>query len=153
MEDDWVELPAGWIEGLNVDRYLTSPTYDPEVNKYKVSCGQSIEEWERNGWIDHQYDVRGWFQWYCRFFVGRRCEDDERQISRWSRCVGDRGRWRRALLKQYGRLGIRDVMNFGEEDEEDAPDVSPVVSQTCHHWAFEVRQDVLDDYWNGGTAA
>ena len=147
VADDWRELPEEWIDGLSVERFLTSPEYDADVNKYKVSCGQSIEQWEQNGWIDHRHDVRGWFQWYCRFFIGRRCDDDERQVSRWAKCVGPRGRWRRTLLKKYKTLGIRDVMDYG--DDEDAPDVSPVVHQTCHHWAFEVRQGVLDEFWNG----
>lgn len=147
ISDDWKELPTEWITGLSVDKYLFNPNYDPDINKYKVSCGQSIEQWEQNGWIDHTYDVRGWFQWYCRFFMGRRCDDDERQVSRWAKCVGERGRWRRALLKKYKQLGIRHVMTFGD-DEEDDRDVSPVVHQTCHHWAFEVRQGVLDEFWN-----
>ncbi|KAL8654295.1 MAG: hypothetical protein Q9226_003495 [Calogaya cf. arnoldii] len=60
ISDDYLELPSEWIAGLNVDRFLISPIYDPEVNKFKVSCGQSIEEWEAAGWIDHTYDVRGW---------------------------------------------------------------------------------------------
>merc|ERR1712093_928507 len=71
------ELLPEWIEGLNVDLFLTSHDYDPDINKFKVACGQSIEEWELAGWINHKYDVRGWFQWYCRFFMGRRCEDDD----------------------------------------------------------------------------
>ncbi|KAJ3569550.1 hypothetical protein NPX13_g6047 [Xylaria arbuscula] len=49
ISGDWQELPASWTEGLSVERYLTSPTYDPEVNKYGVACGQSIEEWEAAG--------------------------------------------------------------------------------------------------------
>lgn len=63
VEDDWKELPHEWIEGLDVDTFLVSPDYNPEINKYKVACGQSIEEWEAAGWIDHRHDVRGWFQW------------------------------------------------------------------------------------------
>ena len=145
VEDDWRELPEDWLAGLNIETFLTKPIYDPEVNKYKVSCGQSIEQWEQNGWIDHQHDVRGWFQWYCRFFIGRRCDDDDRQVSRWARCAGSKGRWRRALLKKYKQLGIHSVMDDGEDDE-DAPDVSPVVHQTCHHWAFEVRQNILEEF-------
>ncbi|KUI64531.1 hypothetical protein VM1G_00027 [Cytospora mali] len=145
ISEDYLELPASWTEGLNINQYLTSPTYDPESNKFKVSCGQSIEKWEENGWINHQYDVRGWFQWYCRFFMGRRCEDDERQVSRWKKCVGPTGRWRRMLLKKYATSGVREVWDDGAD--EDAPEVSPVMHQTCHHWAFEVTQDVLDRYW------
>lgn len=148
ITDDYRELPASWIEGLDVKRYLTSPTYDPEANKFKVACGQSIEEWEAAGWIDHRFDVRGWFQWYCRFYEGRRCDDDDRQVSRWKKCVGATGRWRRMLLKKYIASGVRTVWDDGEDD--DAPEVSPVMHQTCHHWAFEVTQDVLDEYWRTG---
>ncbi|KAI0512723.1 hypothetical protein F5B22DRAFT_637540 [Xylaria bambusicola] len=150
ISDDWQELPTSWKDGISVERYLASPTYNPEVNKYGVACGQSIEEWEAAGWIDHRYDVRGWFQWYCRFWLGRRCEDDERQISRWRKCVGATGRWRRALLKKYVQNGVRTVTD--EDDEVDEKkEVSPVVHQTCHHWAWEVRQEALDRFWSEGT--
>jgi hypothetical protein len=145
IENDWAELPNEWVEGLNPETYLTNPFYNPDVNKFKVSCGQSIEEWEAAGWISHEHDVRGWFQWYCRFFQGRRCEDDERQVSRWKKCVGETGRWRRMLLKKYMHLGVREVFDDGAD--EDAPEVSPVMHQTCHHWAFEVRQEHLDELW------
>ena len=148
IREDWRDLPAFWTSGLDISNFLISPTYDAEVNKYKVSCGQTIEEWEAAGWINHKYDVRGWFQWYCRFFMGRRCEDDERQISRWRKCVGETGRWRRMLLKKYGTTGVREVWDDGEEEE--GKEVSPVMHQTCHHWAFEVRQGVLDEYWRSG---
>lgn len=148
VSDDYLELPTPWTHGLDASLYLTSPTYDPEANKFKVACGQSIEEWEASGWIDHRFDVRGWFQWYCRFFAGRRCEDDERQVGRWKKCVGPTGRWRRMLLKKYVSSGVRTVWDDGED--EDAPEVSPVMHQTCHHWAFEVTQDVLDEYWRTG---
>lgn len=142
------DCPASLSEGLDASYYLTCSTYNPEANKYKVACGQSIEQWEAAGWINHNYDVRGWFQWYCRFFAGRRCDDDDRQVSRWKKCVGPTGRWRRMLLKKYVSSGVRTVWDDGED--EDAPEVSPVMHQTCHHWAFEVTQDVLDEYWRTG---
>lgn len=142
------DCPVSLTEGIDPSYYLSSPTYNPEANKFKVACGQSIEQWEANGWINHQFDVRGWFQWYCRFFAGRRCVDDERQVSRWKKCVGPTGRWRRMLLKKYLSSGVRTVWDDGED--EDAPEVSPVMHQTCHHWAFEVTQDVLDEYWRTG---
>ncbi|KAH8196073.1 hypothetical protein TruAng_009759 [Truncatella angustata] len=138
IEDDWKELPSDWTDGLDIERYLTNPEYNPEINKYGVACGQSIEQWEAAGWIDHQYDVRGWFQWYCRFWMGRRCDDDERQISRWKKCVGESGRWRRTLLKKYIQQGIRSVIDEGDDEDDDRGDVSPVVHQTCHHWAYEM---------------
>lgn len=148
ISGDHAELPADWTAGLDISRYLTAREYDADANKFKVACGQSIEEWEAAGWIDHRFDVRGWFQWYCRFYQGRRCEDDERQVGRWRRCVGETGRWRRMLLKKYVAAGVREVFDDGAD--EDAPEVSPVMHQTCHHWAFEVTQDVLDEYWRTG---
>lgn len=147
IQDDWKELPAEWIDGLDTERFLINPEYNPDVNKYKVACGQSIEEWEASGWIMHEYDVRGWFQWYCRFFQGRRCPDDERQVSRWRKCVGPTGRWKRMLLKAYMKMGVRDVFDDGEDEE--AREVSPVMHQTCHHWAYEIKQHDLDEIWNG----
>ncbi|KAI9713987.1 MAG: hypothetical protein M1820_000717 [Bogoriella megaspora] len=147
ISEDWRELPDEWIEGLDVERFVASPVYDAEINKYKVACGQSIEEWEAAGWINHTYDVRGWFQWYCRFFLGRRCDDDERQVGRWKKCVGETGRWRRLLLKKYRALGVRTVWDDGED--EDGSEVSPVMHQTCHHWAWEIRQEELDRLWAG----
>ncbi|KAK8013039.1 hypothetical protein PG991_010414 [Apiospora marii] len=155
IEDDWRELPPEWTAGggFDVEKQLTSAEYDPAVNKYGVGCGQSIEEWEAAGWIRHEYDVRGWFQWYCRFWLGRRISDesgeDERQISRWKKCVGETGRWRRSLLKKYVQMGVRSVFDE-DDDEEERGEVSPVVHQTCHHWAYEVRQEALDRFWAEG---
>lgn len=147
IADDYMELPSTWYDGLDIDRYLISPEYNADANKFGVTCGQSIEEWEANGWIAYEYDIRGWFQWYCRFFQGRRCDDDDRQVSRWKKCVGETGRWRRMLLKKYLQLGVSEVNDDGED--EDAPEVSPVMHQTCHHWAYEVRQGDLDTAWSG----
>lgn len=151
IQDDWKELPEAWTAGLDIGKFLTNTSYDAEINKYGVACGQSIEEWEAAGWIAHEYDVRGWFQWYCRFWMGRRCPDDNRQVSRWKKCVGETGRWRRILLKKYVKLGIRSVFDDEAHDYGDSGDVSPVVHQTCHHWAYEVRQDALDRFWANGT--
>ncbi|MCJ1236314.1 hypothetical protein MMC14_004295 [Varicellaria rhodocarpa] len=92
ITDDWRELPASWFENLSISRFLTHEPYDADVNKFKVSCGQSIETWEAAGWIDYQFDARGWFQWYIRFYKGRRCNDDQRQVGRWKKFVGPKGR-------------------------------------------------------------
>ncbi len=146
VADDYRDLPADWITGLNIDRYLTSPKYDPMVNKYGVACGQSLEQWDAAGWMNHTYDSRGWFQWYSRFYRGRRCEDDVRQISRWSKAAGEKGRFRRMALKRYLALGIKSVMSDDGRNEYD-PDVGVVVHQTLHHWAVEIRQQMLDRTW------
>merc|ERR1712225_89441 len=62
--------------------------------------------------------------------------------------VSATGRWRRMLLKKYVSAGVRDVFDDGEEEEQ--VEVSPVMHQTCHHWAFCVTQEVLDEYWKTG---
>merc|ERR1712050_291453 len=97
---------------------MGSQIYNKQVNKYKVSCGGSLGQWECSGWISAQ-DPYGWFQWYCRFFQGRRSSDDGRQISRWSKGQGPTGRWRTRLCNDIiaKRAAIDDVK------------VSPVIRQ------------------------
>ena len=76
----------------------------------------------------------GRFQWYCRFYMGRRCDDDERQIGRWSGVAGPKGRWKRALLNKVVASNAR----------WDDASISPVIRQTLLHWAFEITEaDVL----------
>ena len=56
---------------------------DGSVNFFKVLAGNSREWWEARNLIRHEYNTEGWFQWYCRFYYGRRCGDDKREILRW----------------------------------------------------------------------
>jgi hypothetical protein len=58
--------------------------------------GGNLDMWESSGWITH-IDPYGWFQWYCRFYLGRRCSDDERQINRWLKTTGPNGSFRITL--------------------------------------------------------
>ena len=79
-------------------------------------------------------DPYGWFQWYCRFYQGRRTEDDERQIGRWKRCAGETGRWKNNLISKIAKAGCA-WDNYG---------VSPVVRQTLQHWAYQLNQEDFD---------
>jgi hypothetical protein len=67
-----------WWKGIP-ENHLSQSTYDKKINKYGVKVGTSLEFWEGKGWIKkiHPY---GWVHWYCDFFSGKRCIDDERQI-------------------------------------------------------------------------
>ena len=78
MTDCAPEFPAAWFEKAK----LCPERHDPSLNYFKVNASQPLSIWITKGWI-HPDDPRGWFQWYCRYFMGRRYDDDERQIRRW----------------------------------------------------------------------
>lgn len=109
---------------------LVAPGKDYKThNKYGVKCGTSLEFWEEKQWIDPQ-DPYGWVQWYCRFYMGRRTEDDERQIKRWLNLAGPNGRFRRSLINK-----IKDAKTTHDDDT-----ISPVIRQTLQQWGYRLTK-------------
>ena len=121
------EFPKSWFKGLDIDKMVTSSKYDKKVNKYGVKCGSSLEAWETSGWM-HEQDPYGWFQWYCRFYRGRRTDDDKRQIDRWLKLAGPNGRFRKRLLNMIKKKGLK----------KNDYTVSPVIRQVLLHWAYQI---------------
>ena len=126
------EFPQVWFEGVPEKLYV-SRRYVCSTNHYGVKSGFGQKEWESKGWI-HVQDPRGWFQWYCRFYCGRRSHDDTRQIARWAACASPRGRWRNQLCGAVAK-------GSGRHDDER---VSPVMRQTLLHWAYELSAEDFD---------
>ena len=115
MSDCTSEFPVDWFEKAR----LCSEIHDPALNYFGVNASQTLAEWRRKGWI-YKEDPRGWFQWYCRYFMGRRCPDDERQIKRWksmSRHIGQ-------IKKNCLPLDL---------------DCRPRQRQALLHWAYDTR--------------
>ena len=79
MTDCINEFPKSWFEKAK----LSPSGKNTTINYYQVNASLPLSEWMKKGWI-HQDDPRGWFQWYCRYFMGRRMKDEDlRQIKRW----------------------------------------------------------------------
>ena len=127
-------LPKEWVDGLAANM-LTSATYRPQINKFGVKCGGSLGMWESSGWIADA-DPYGWFQWYCRFYQGRRSSDDARQISRCLSSAGPKGRFRSQLCNKI----------LAAQTSFDNRSISPVIRQTLLHWGLEITQDILDKH-------
>ena len=110
------EFPASWFRGAK----LSPAGKDPKVNYFGVDASQPLAEWRRKGWI-HPDDPRGWFQWYCRYYLGRRVpEEDARQIARWKAI-------RRHAAQIQGRCRPGDVTCHRRQ------------RQALLHWAYDSR--------------
>jgi hypothetical protein len=115
MTDGREEFPASWFAGAK----LSPEGRDPALNFFGVDASQSLSVWRAKGWL-HPDDPRGWFQWYCRYFRGRRMADDARQIGRW--------RAMRRHLRQIERHCERgDLL------------CRPRQRQALLHWAYDSR--------------
>ncbi len=116
MTDCRSEFPASWFARAK----LCPQRHDPKLNFCGVNASQPLVAWQRKGWI-HPQDPRGWFQWYCRYYMGRRTEDDARQIVRWRAIVRHAGAIRKNCKK--GDLNCRRRQR-----------------QVLLHWAYDSRK-------------
>lgn len=116
MTDCRAEFPNDWF----VNAKLSSGLRDPRLNFFGVNASQPLLEWQNKGWI-YKEDPRGWFQWYCRYYMGRRCDDDERQIRRW-----------KAIKRHIGQIKIACApgdLNCRRRQR-----------QALLHWAYDSRE-------------
>ncbi|MDE0790612.1 MAG: hypothetical protein OSA87_07940, partial [Woeseiaceae bacterium] len=110
------EFPKDWF----ADAKLCSERHDPDLNLFGVNASQSLSEWKKKGWI-HADDPRGWFQWYCRYYMGRRCPDDDRQMKRW-------------------RAMTRHIAQIKKNCERCDFSCRPRQRQALLHWSYDTRQ-------------
>jgi hypothetical protein len=110
------EFPASWFARAK----LSPAGRDCSLNYFGVDASQPLSEWQRKGWI-HADDPRGWFQWYCRYYMGRRCKDDQRQIKRW-----------RAIRRHIAQI----KRNCKPGDKT----CRPRQRQALLHWAYDSRK-------------
>ena len=116
MTDCRDEFPADWFAHAK----LSPGRRDPSLNCFGVDASQPLSVWRAKGWI-HPDDPRGWFQWYCRYYLGRRCADDARQIARWKAMTRHIAQIRKNCVK--GDLLCR-----------------PRQRQALLHWAYDSRR-------------
>jgi hypothetical protein len=116
MTDCAAEFPADWFRSAK----LSPERHDPALNCFGVNASQPLSEWRRKGWI-HPDDPRGWFQWYCRYYLGRRGDDDARQIARW-----------KAMTRHIAQ--IRSGCRRGDLT------CRPRQRQALLHWAYDSRR-------------
>ena len=118
MTDCTHEFPRSWFTRAK----LSPQGSDPSKNFFRVHASQPLRVWRKNGWINEEHDPRGWFQWYCRYYMGRRLpEEDERQIKRWKAIQRHI-----AQLKKHCRP--KDLT------------CRPVQRQALLHWAYDSRK-------------
>ena len=115
MRDCQKEFPKDWF----INAKLASSKRDKNLNFFQVNASQSLRVWQEHGWI-HPDDPRGWFQWYARYYLGRRHEDDLRQIKRW---------------QAFRRLWSAVQKNCRKGDYN----CRPRQRQALLHWAYDSR--------------
>jgi hypothetical protein len=104
--------------------------YNKNINKYLVKVGTTLAFWRSKKWIKDQ-EPYGWVQWYCNYKLGKRSDDDERQIKRWLAIAGPKGRFRLSLITQI----IKKNSKYNDEK------ISPRIRQTLQHWGYKLTKE------------
>ncbi len=115
MTDCKEEFPDEWFTNAK----LSPGGRNPKLNYFGVNASKPLAYWREKGWI-YREDPRGWFQWYCRYYMGRRCIDDYRQIKRW-----------RAMRRHVAQLQKNCPKGVAE--------CRPRQRQALLHWAYDSR--------------
>nr|WP_198148505.1 hypothetical protein [Sphingomonas sp. Y57] len=116
MTDCEAEFPADWFKAAK----LASGRPDCSLNHFGVRASVPLRVWIEKGWV-HEDDPRGWFQWYCRYYSGRRLpQEDARQIARW---------------KAFRRHAAQIVKHCNPGD----PFCRPRQRQALLQWAYDSR--------------
>lgn len=129
LKDVHNKYPKEWWKNIPENK-LSSKECDITKNKYNVKVGTSLEFWESKGWINKNHPY-GWVEWYCDFFMGKRSSDDERQISRWKKLAGYKGRFMRFLVTQI-------IKQSGKWDDYK---ISPKIRQVLQHWGYKLTKE------------
>lgn len=117
MRDCTKEFPKDWFTRAK----FAKGKRDKHLNFFKVNASQPLSVWRKKGWI-YKDDPRGWFEWYCRYYMGRRIPDEDlRQIKRWN-----------AIRRHIGQ--IRAHCRPGELL------CRPRQRQALLHWAYDSRK-------------
>lgn len=116
MTDCKKEFPKDWFEKAKLNHEI----HDAKLNYFGINASQPLSVWIKKGWI-YKEDPRGWFQWYCRYYMGRRCPDDNRQIKRW---------------KAYKRHLAQVKLNCKLNDTN----CRKKQKQSLLHWAYDSRK-------------
>lgn len=117
MTDCQKEFPKSWFTNAK----LSPEHHDDSLNFFDKHASQPIGVWREKGWINEKHDPRGWFQWYCRYYMGRRLpEEDARQIKRWKAI-------KRHAAQVYKNCKARDLS------------CRPKQRQALLHWAYDSR--------------
>lgn len=127
MRDCRKEFPKDWFTKAKFQK-KGSYMHDPELNFFGVNASQPLSVWRKKGWI-YKDDPRGWFQWYCRYYMGRRCEDDARQIKRW-----------RAIVRHIAQIKKNCPRKTSSRGRKPDLTCRPTQRQAVLHWAYDSRK-------------